>query len=313
MNSRAGEPAAAIESRGLHKVFGAKTALHDATFTVARGEIYGFLGPNGAGKTTTLRLLLGLLRPTAGEARVLGRDPQREAVELRRRTGYVSQLHSLYPDLSVRENLLFFGRLYGLPRYALADRVEEEVDRFRLGDSMGKLAGALPTGASRRVALAASLLHRPELLILDEPTSGMDAVTRREFWLFLGGLAEEGTTIIITTHHLEEAEGCDRLAIVLAGRVAFEGTPHEFKASHGGPLLSVRAEPWQEAFLALKEAFGASLFGTDVAVEPARAGAEEIEGLLRGGGLRVLAIEERPPLIEDAFLRAAEQAGAQGD
>jgi ABC-type multidrug transport system ATPase subunit len=176
-----------------------------------------------------------------------------------------------------------------------------------LEDSLSVLAGALPTGIARRAALSAALLHRPELLILDEPTSGMDARARREFWLFLGGLTTGGVTVIITTHHLEEVEGCDRLAVMLAGGVRFEGTPGAFKEAFGGPILRVRAQPWQEAFLLLKQAFGASLFGTEIAVEPNRAEPPVVERLLAEKGIQVLGIEERPPSLEDAFLRAAER------
>ena len=300
----------AIEAVGLCKRFGRKTVVDRATFSVSTGEVYGFLGPNGAGKTTTLRLVLGLFPASGGSVRVLGLDPATQGRRLRRRVGYVSQLHSLYEDLSVEQNLRFFGSMYGLGGEELDDRLEAELVRFHLEPQRRELVGRQPTGVQRRTALAAALLHRPELLILDEPTSGMDAVARREFWTFLGGLAGEGATVIVTTHHLEEAESCDRLCLMLDGRVRFEGTPGGMRRAFSGPVLHVWAEPWAEAFTALKEAFGASLFGREVHVDARRGDADAVRALLAGRGLQVLTLEERPPTMEDAFLRAAEEAAS---
>lgn len=293
----------ALSASRLQKHFARKHAVKDATFSVSRGCVFGFLGPNGAGKTTVLRLVLGLLRPDAGEARVLGFDPVKQPREIRLRTGYVSQLHSLYGDLTVDENLRFFGRLYNLTGGQLDDRIAEQKRRFRLEEHRGP-AAALGTGIQRRTALACALLHRPELLILDEPTSGMDPLGRRDFWTFLGGLTADGTTIVITTHHLDEAEGCDDLALILDGEVRFQGGPAELKARYAGPVLAVSCDPWEVGFAALREAYGASLFGTRSHIDGLAATPADVEELLAGRGVRVLGIEERPPAMEDAFLRA---------
>ncbi|NLT35943.1 MAG: ABC transporter ATP-binding protein [Gaiellales bacterium] len=303
---------AAVSACGAEKRFGRLRAVQDATFTVQRGEVFGFLGPNGAGKTTMLRLLLGLLARDGGRLRVLGCDPQVEGGALRRRVGYVTQLHSLYTDLTVEENLAFFAAAYGLQKAEVGRRIAEEVARFRLEGVSRELVGRQPTGVRRRVALAAALLHRPELLILDEPTSGMDPTVRREFWTFLGGLAGGSTTVIVTTHHLEEVESCDRLGLMLDGRVRFEGTPSALRQQFGAPVLVVQATPWAEAFLALKASYGGALFGQCIHVDGGRAGEAEIRATLEGAGCCVGQIDHRAPAIEDAFLRAAEHFSRSG-
>ena len=302
----------ALSAVGLEKHFGRKHAVRSATFSVARGCIFGFLGPNGAGKTTVLRLVLGLLRPDAGEIHVLGLDPARQPQEVRLRTGYVSQLHSLYGDLTVDENLRFFGRLYGLAGDELSGRVAEQKQRFRLEEHRGP-AAALGTGVQRRAALACALLHRPELLILDEPTSGMDSLGRRDFWTFLGGLTADGATIVITTHHLEEAGGCDDLALMLDGEVRFQGSPADLKSRYAGPVLAVTCDPWEVGFAALREAYGASLFGTCSHVDGLAATPADVERLLAGKGVGLVNLEERPPTMEDAFLRATTERPVDGD
>jgi ABC-2 type transport system ATP-binding protein len=293
----------ALSATDLDKRFARKHAVDGATFSVPRGSVFGFLGPNGAGKTTVLRLVLGLLRPDSGEARVLGLDPAKQPREVRLRTGYVSQLHSLYGDLTVDENLHFFGSMYGLTGAGLNERIAEEKRRFRLEEHR-EPAAALGSGVQRRVALACALLHRPELLILDEPTSGMDSLGRRDFWTFLGGLTADDTTIVITTHHLEEAEGCDQLALMLGGRVRFQGTPAELKSRYGGPVLVVSCDPWEKGFTALHQAFGASLFGTTSHIDGLAAEPADVEALLSRENVRLLKVEKHPPSMEDAFLRA---------
>jgi ABC-2 type transport system ATP-binding protein len=294
---------AALSATNLDRRFARKHAVDAATFTVPRGSVFGFLGPNGAGKTTVLRLVLGLLQPDSGDIRVLGLDPARQAREVRLRTGYVAQLHSLYGDLTVDENLRFFGSMYGLAGDDLSGRIAEEKARFRLEEQRGP-AVSLGSGVQRRVALACALLHRPELLILDEPTSGMDSLGRRDFWTFLGGLTAGNTTIVITTHHLEEAEGCDRLALMLGGQVRFQGTPAELKSRYAGPVLVVSCDPWEKGFTVLRQAFGASLFGTTSHIDGMLGTPAGVEALLAREGVRLLGVEEQPPSMEDAFLRA---------
>ena len=207
------------------------------------------------------------------------------------------------------ENLAFFAGLYGLGGPEADRRIRQESARFHLDELWDSRVGREPTGVRRRLAFAGALLHRPELLILDEPTSGMDVVDRRELWVFLGGLVGEGVTVVVTTHQLEEAEGCDRLALILEGRLLFEGTPAAMRKTFGRPVLRVEAEPWAEAFRVLKQTYGATLFGRRVHVDGTTADEGEVRRTLESAGLAVVAIGAREPTLEDAFLAAAEAAG----
>jgi ABC-2 type transport system ATP-binding protein len=296
---------AVIETRGLTKVFGRRTVVDSVDLAVGRGEVYGFLGPNGAGKTTTLRMLLGLLSPDAGSASVLGFDCRKQGPQLRRLVGYVSQQYSQYLDLTVEQNLLFFGRMYGLAPERLRERVAAEMGRFALEADRAKLVGSLPTGTQRRCSLAAALLHEPRLLILDEPTSGMDTTSRREFWAFLGGLVAADTTVIVTTHHLEEVQVCDRLCLILGGRLRFEGTPGEMVEAFPGPVLLVSTDQDKKAYRILKERFGATLLGDWVRVQRQGVGREDVMGVLEAAGVAGATVESVEPTLEDAFVRAA--------
>lgn len=224
----------AIETRGLTRRFGSFTAVDQVTMQVGHGAVMGLLGPNGAGKTTLIRLLLGLLAPSAGEGWVLGHDLGREAEAIRRRAGYMSQRFSLYNDLTVAENLTFYGRVYGLGSMELTARREELLAWAGLADWQHRLAGELSGGLRQRLAFACAILHRPTLLLLDEPTSGVDAVSRRKFWDLIYGLADQGTTVLVTTHYMDEAEYCDRLGMILAGRLVALGTPAELRREYGG-------------------------------------------------------------------------------
>ena len=296
---------AVIETHGLSKVFGRRMVVDSVDLTVRRGEVYGFLGPNGAGKTTTLRMLLGLLDPDAGSSSVLGFDCKKQGPQLRRLVGYVSQLYSLYFDLTVQQNLLFFGRMYGLDNSQLRERVGSEMGRFELERDGDTLVGALPTGAQRRCSLAAALLHRPRLLILDEPTSGMDTTSRRAFWAFLGGLVADDTTVILTTHHLEEVHVCDRLCLILGGRLRFEGSPRQMVETFAGPVLLVSADPVKRAHQVLKERYGATLLGNQVRVQRQGVDPREVLGALREADIVDVVVQSVEPTLEDAFVRAA--------
>jgi ABC-2 type transport system ATP-binding protein len=220
----------AIEVRDLVRRFGDFVAVNRVSFQVSPGEIFGLLGPNGAGKSTTFRMLCGLLRPTSGEARVAGLDLMRAPAAARERIGYMAQRFSLYGELSVRENLRFFARIYGLGRAGQAAAIEAALDRFDLRDMAGSIAGALPLGVKQRLALAAALLHGPDILFLDEPTSGVDPVTRRSFWGRIGALADSGVAVLVTSHFMDEAEYCDRLAIISDGTLIATGTPADLRA-----------------------------------------------------------------------------------
>ena len=231
------EGSAAIEARALTKKFGAFTAVSESTFTVERGEIFGILGPNGAGKTTTFRMLCGLLVPTSGDVRVAGTDPRRSRADARRRVGYVAQKFSLYGRLTVEENLKYFGEAYGIERSALDARVDALLAADGLEPFRRVRTERLSPGAKRALALACALVHRPPILFLDEATSGADPAARRAFWRRIVRLAQGGTTVVVTTHFMEEAEYCDRFLIQDAGRTLFIGTPVEVRRQTGAADL----------------------------------------------------------------------------
>jgi ABC-2 type transport system ATP-binding protein len=300
-----------IETRGLTKVLGGRRVVDGLDLTVHEGEVYGFLGPNGAGKTTTLRMLLGLISPDSGSSSVLGFDSQKQGAALRRAVGYVSQTRSLYVDLTVEQNLLFFGRMYGLEAGRLAERVKAEAARFQLEKDLPHLLGSRPTGTQRRCSLAVALLHQPRLLILDEPTSGMDTTSRREFWAFLGGLVADRSTVILTTHHLEEVQVCDRLCLMLSGRLHFEGSPRQMVETFPGSVLLVATERVEEAYKILKESFGASLVGERVRIQRPGVDPLRVGRVLREAGIKGARVESVPPTLEDAFVRAAGATGGE--
>jgi ABC-2 type transport system ATP-binding protein len=240
-----------IEARGLTKRFGDFTAAQDITFAIERGEIFGLLGPNGAGKSTTFKMLCGLLRPSAGEGRVAGFDLRREAARARNRLGYMAQKFSLYGDLSVGQNLDFFAGVYGLAGSRARAQIELMTEVFDLGRLLASPAGGLPLGFKQRLALACAVMHEPEALFLDEPTSGVDPITRREFWTHINGLVEKGVTVLVTTHFMDEAEYCDRLALIYHGRAIATGSPDDLKASVGDDGLPDPS--LEEAFIRVVE------------------------------------------------------------
>lgn len=238
-----------IEARGLTKRFGDFTAADNITFDIPRGEIFGLLGPNGAGKSTTFKMLCGLLKPTAGEGRVAGFDLRRDAAEARNRLGYMAQKFSLYGDLSVLQNLNFFAGVYGLSGAKKRERIDLMTEIFDFGAIHNMSAKDLPLGLKQRLALACAVLHEPEVLFLDEPTSGVDPITRREFWTHINGLVEKGVTVLVTTHFMDEAEYCDRISLIYRGRSIALGSPDEMKARVAGRDLP---DPTMEdAFIAL--------------------------------------------------------------
>ena len=228
---------AAIRARNLTRRTGAFTAVDDITFDVAPGEVFGFLGANGAGKTTAIRMLTGLLAPTSGEAAVAGYDVYRESESIKRAIGYMSQRFSLYEDLTARENIRLYGGIYGLTARAVTDRTARILDRLGLAASADRLVRTLPIGWRQKLALSVALLHEPRIIFLDEPTGGVDPLTRRQFWELIYETARAGTTVLVTTHYMDEAEYCDRVSIMVAGRIAAMGTPAELKREHGVPSI----------------------------------------------------------------------------
>jgi ABC-2 type transport system ATP-binding protein len=219
-----------IEARGLTKRFGDFTAAQDITFDIKRGEIFGLLGPNGAGKSTTFKMLCGLLKPSEGEGRVAGFDLRRDSAEARNRLGYMAQKFSLYGDLSVTQNLDFFAGVYGIKGQPKRDKIRLVTEIFDFARHAGQSAKDLPLGLKQRLALACAVMHEPEALFLDEPTSGVDPITRREFWTHINGLVEKGVTILVTTHFMDEAEYCDRISLIYRGKSIALGSPDELKA-----------------------------------------------------------------------------------
>jgi ABC-type multidrug transport system ATPase subunit len=240
-----------VEAKELTKRFGSFTAAEGISFRIGSGEIFGLLGPNGAGKSTTFKMVCGLLRPTAGEARVAGLDLYQAAGSGRARVGYMAQKFSLYGDLSVRQNLNFFAGVYGLPRARRLDQVERMIGAFRLAPYLQSNAGLLPLGFKQRLALACAVMHDPAVLFLDEPTSGVDPITRREFWSHINAMVERGVTVMVTTHFMDEAEYCDRIALVYRGHVIAEGAPDELKGRVRSPDRP--APTLEDAFIALVE------------------------------------------------------------
>jgi ABC-2 type transport system ATP-binding protein len=235
-----------VETRGLTRRFGALTAVQDLTIRIEKGEVFGLLGPNGSGKTTTIRMLCGLLEPSAGSATVAGIDVTVAPEQIRQRIGYMSQKFGLYEDLTVSENLHFYAGIYELQGDARRRRVAAVVAFVGVGDRLRQLAAELSGGWKQRLALGCALLHQPTVLFLDEPTAGVDPAARRSFWRAIHELAAQGTTVLVTTHYMDEAERCQRLAMMSGGRLIALGTPAEVAAAVGGRTL-------EDAFIILQE------------------------------------------------------------
>ena len=227
----------AIDAQGLTRRFGSFTAVDHITFDVGVGEVFGFLGANGAGKTTAIKILVGLLAPTEGEAHVAGFDVRTQRAQIRRSIGYMSQRFSLYADLTVRENIQLYGGIYGLADDVIRDRTKTLLDSLGLTSSAGDLVGSLPLGWKQKLAFSVALLHEPKIVFLDEPTGGVDPITRRQFWEQIYQAAARGTTVFVTTHYMDEAEYCDRISIMVDGKIAALGTPAELKTQFGVPSV----------------------------------------------------------------------------
>ena len=227
----------AIDAHELTRCFGNFTAVDAITFHVEKGEVFGFLGANGAGKTTAIKMLIGLLAPTSGRASVAGFDVLTRAEDVRRNIGYMSQRFSLYDDLTVRENITLYGGIYGLSDDEITERGAALIDELRLGKAADERVASLPLGWKQKLAFSVAILHRPAIVFLDEPTGGVDPITRRQFWEMIYAAAARGTTVFVTTHYLDEAEYCDRVSIMVEGRIAAMGTPAELKEEFGVSTL----------------------------------------------------------------------------
>ena len=305
----------AIEVSDLTRRFGAFVAVDRLSFKVGQGEIFGFLGANGAGKSTTIRMLCGLLRPSSGAARVGGVDVGADPEGVKRRIGYMSQRFSLYEKLTVDQNITFFAGIYGLAGDRLASRREFALEMSGLRGRESMLTGALSAGWRQRLALSCAILHEPPIVFLDEPTGGVDPLSRRRFWRLINDLSARGTTVLVTTHYLDEAEHCHRVAIIAAGKLAALGTVPELKQMFAGrPILEVRTTQPMEAMRrleAMPEVEKTSVFGTAVhaVLRSPDVSPGMVEARLAGGGLAATCAAV-PPSLEDVFLDIAERGVA---
>jgi ABC-2 type transport system ATP-binding protein len=301
----------AIEVRQLTRRFGGFIAVNDLSFDVRQGEIFGFLGSNGAGKSTTIRMLCGLLRPSSGSARVGGIDVGSRPEAVKQRIGYMSQRFSLYEKLTVDQNITFFGGIYGLDRDRLAARRSAVLDMAGLRGRESMLTGALSGGWRQRLGLGCAILHEPPIVFLDEPTGGVDPLSRRRFWRLIDDLAKRGTTVLVTTHYLDEAENCHRIAIMHAGRLAALGTVPELKEIFAGrPILEVRAAQPVQAMRQLEtmpDVEKTSIFGTAVhaVMRSATARPDVVTAALAAAGVEATA-RVVDASLEDVFLDIAE-------
>ncbi len=304
----------AVQVDRLRKVFGDFVAVDDVSFGVRTGEVFGFLGPNGAGKTTTIKMLTGLLLPTSGSGSVAGFDVMTESEAIKRNIGYMSQLFSLYADLTVEENIALFSGLYGVDRSRRAERRDWVLEMAGLADMRRRMTGELSLGWKQRLALGCAFLHEPPILFLDEPTSGVDPISRRGFWELIHSLADRGTTVFVSTHYMEEAENCHRLALMNRGRLIALDTPSGLRAAMREPILEVRTPDSPRAAEALREVPGvleAGMFGraVHVVVAEAVAGRQAVLARLAERGLPVAGVAEVAPSLEDVFVARVRAAG----
>jgi len=307
----------AIVVSGLRKTFGDFVAVDSVDFRVKRGEIFGFLGPNGSGKTTTIRMLCGVIAPTSGGGTVMGYDVVDEPERVRENIGYMSQKFSLFQDLTVDENLRFYAGIYGLSTEKFEERRTYILRMADLEGRESELTGNLSVGWKQRLALGCATIHEPKLIFLDEPTSGVDPTARRQFWELLYELAREGVTLFVTTHYMDEATHCNRLAFIYRGDIIAEGTPQEVRADlKADTILQIEVDDGESALATLEtrpDVQEVYMQGALVHVNIGRATAEQadLEGFLRERGFRVRGIERVEPTLEDAFVHLVGQQGGR--
>jgi ABC-2 type transport system ATP-binding protein len=304
----------AIEVLGLTKKFGGFVAVNDVNFEVQRGEIFGFLGPNGAGKTTTIRMLLGLLTPTGGTAKVVGYDVVKESEAMRKRIGYMSQKFSLYGDLTVEENLNFYGGVYGVRGSKLKERKQYILKMAGLVGRERELTRNLSGGWKQRLALGAAIIHEPEALFLDEPTAGVDPISRRAFWELIYELAEAGTTILVTTHYMDEAEHCQNLVFIQRGTLVAQGSPEEIKVTKmHGDVVEIDCDDAGQAIQILRDLDifeEVTLYGSliHVVTDNLPEHLPLIRKSLTERGITVTSVERIAPSLEDVFISSTREA-----
>ncbi|WP_312327982.1 ABC transporter ATP-binding protein [Stenotrophomonas sp.] len=306
-----------MRARGLTKRFGSLAAVDHVDLSVPRANVYGFLGPNGSGKSTTIRMLCGLLTPTEGEIEVLGLRIPEQAETLRRRIGYMTQRFSLFEDLTVRENLEFLAAVQDIPRAKAAQRIDTLLQQYRFEDRQKQLAGTMSGGQKQRLALAGAVIHEPELLFLDEPTSAVDPESRRDFWEKLFDLADAGTTLLVSTHYMDEAERCHRLAILDRGVLVADGSPAELTAALQGRTLEVHASQprqAQRALAGLPGVLSVAQIGNTLRVllDSSDDAQPRLQQALREDGQGAEVVRSEPNL-EDVFVSATRGREAQAD
>jgi ABC-2 type transport system ATP-binding protein len=301
-----------VKVLGLTRTFGDFTAVDHIDLEVKKGEIFGFLGPNGAGKSTTIKMLCGLLLPTGGQGTVGGFDITAQSEQIKQNIGYMSQKFSLYDDLTVEENIDFFSGIYNVPSSKKGARKEWALEMAGLKDRLNTLTGILPGGYKQRLALGCAILHEPPMLFLDEPTSGVDPVSRRNFWNMIYEMSRAGTTVFVTTHYMDEADYCDRLALIYRGKIIAEGTPDQLRKDFmKRDVLEIEVDRLVDALDSLdKNKIESAIFGSVLHSTVENAASEEpvIRKLLSNAGITVKKIEKIVPSLEDVFVTLIETA-----
>jgi ABC-2 type transport system ATP-binding protein len=302
----------AVRVDGLTRRFGDFTAVDNITLAIGKGEIFGFIGPNGAGKSTTIKMLCGLLQPTEGKGFVGGNDIMIKSEEIKKHIGYMSQKFSLYDDLTVEENINFFSGIYKVSREKKRARMEWVLEMSCLKDQRNSVTKTLPGGFKQRLALGCAILHEPPILFLDEPTSGVDPISRRNFWDLIYEMARKGTTIFVTTHYMDEADYCDRLALIYRGRIIAKGTPGEMRQKYmKRNVLEIEVDRLVAALeVVYKNGIETAIFGSllHATVDKAEEDIPRIEALLKEEGIAVIRIEKIMPSLEDVFVTLIEVA-----
>ena len=295
----------AVSLQALSRSFGALRAVEDLTLDIDAGELFGIVGPDGAGKTTTLRMLAGILRPTSGEVRIGAVDVRRDPEAVKPHIAYMAQRFGLYEDLTVQENLDFYADVYGVPKGARNARMDRLYTFSRLGEFRDRLAGKLSGGMKQKLSLSCCLVHQPEVLLLDEPTFGVDPISRRELWLIVHEMVSDGVTVVVSTSYLDEAERCDRVAMLHEGRVLALDTPALLQQSMVGLMFDVRSDRPREARDALRSSAGvhsATLFGDRLHVFTKSGHADTVRNSVTAAGIGVISIREIEPSLEDVFI-----------
>jgi len=300
----------AVKVEGLTRRFSDFIAVDDVSLSIGKGEVFGFLGPNGAGKSTTIKMLCGLLLPSAGKGSVGGFDIMSQSEEIKKNIGYMSQKFSLYDDLTVEENIDFFGGIYSITTQKRRSRKEWALEMAGITEQRKSLTRTLPGGFKQRLALGCAVLHEPRILFLDEPTSGVDPISRRNFWSMIYGMSKSGTTVFVTTHYMDEADYCDRLALIYRGKIVAEGSPGELRQAHmKRDVIEIETDNPVRALEVLYSAgFEAAIFGSLIhaTVESNKAAVASVGNALKQAGIDVMRMEKIVPSLEDVFVTLIE-------